>query len=211
MLRFFDPRVLRALLPTCTPGQLRLIFGAGSLFTYFMLEGDEPGIAVAYAGNSRGLMMCRLQLEGEQEDSSAMVQLEPVEEVDPLRDLKGATADGLVLREDQIKILEMAQQESIEKALLEELQQVAPYQCVELGEEKMREFVRYGSARPRRYGLRSQSEVVSYLRLMLTLGKNFDEDPILPWARDFLTRRTSPSKKLERLWAEAEKWSKGKG
>lgn len=38
--RFYDPRVLRAYLPTCTREELKTVFGPVDAF---LLEGDEPG------------------------------------------------------------------------------------------------------------------------------------------------------------------------
>lgn len=44
--RYFDPRVLRAYLPTCTPDELELVFGP---ISEFMLEGPEqPDLLLRY-------------------------------------------------------------------------------------------------------------------------------------------------------------------
>ena len=39
VFRYYDPRVLRAYLPTCTPGELRLLFGPAGVF---FAEGEDP-------------------------------------------------------------------------------------------------------------------------------------------------------------------------
>jgi Domain of unknown function (DUF4123) len=40
IFRYYDPRVLREYLPTCTPGELRLLFGPAGIF---FAEGEDPG------------------------------------------------------------------------------------------------------------------------------------------------------------------------
>lgn len=40
LFRYYDPRVLRAYLPTCTPVELKQLFGR---ISSFLVEGQEPG------------------------------------------------------------------------------------------------------------------------------------------------------------------------
>jgi hypothetical protein len=44
--RFYDPRVLRLFLPTCTPGQLIELFG--QLIEYIILEDEDPAFALRF-------------------------------------------------------------------------------------------------------------------------------------------------------------------
>jgi len=45
MFRYYDPRVLRAYLPTCLPGELRQIFGPVDVF---IVPGDDPETAIVF-------------------------------------------------------------------------------------------------------------------------------------------------------------------
>ena len=54
--RWYDPRVLRLYLPTCTPGELATVFGPISAFA---CEGDEPGTVHVFR-RQEGLLEQRL-------------------------------------------------------------------------------------------------------------------------------------------------------
>ena len=45
MFRYYDPRVLRAYLPTCLPGELRTIFGPVDVY---LVPGDDPETVIIY-------------------------------------------------------------------------------------------------------------------------------------------------------------------
>jgi hypothetical protein len=45
MFRYYDPRVLRAYLPTCLPGELRAVFGPADMF---IVPGEDPRTAVSF-------------------------------------------------------------------------------------------------------------------------------------------------------------------
>ena len=45
MFRYYDPRVLRAYLPTCLPGELRQVFGPVDVY---IVPGDDPQTAIAF-------------------------------------------------------------------------------------------------------------------------------------------------------------------
>jgi hypothetical protein len=45
MFRYYDPRVLRAYLPTCLPAELRQVFGPVDVY---IVPGDDPETAIAF-------------------------------------------------------------------------------------------------------------------------------------------------------------------
>ena len=45
MFRYYDPRVLRAYLPTCLPGELRTIFGPVNVY---LVPGDDPETVIVF-------------------------------------------------------------------------------------------------------------------------------------------------------------------
>ena len=50
--RFYDPRVLRAFLPLCTPAEAAQFFGP---VTRYIAEGEDPKIALEFMKSSRGV------------------------------------------------------------------------------------------------------------------------------------------------------------
>jgi hypothetical protein len=51
IFRYYDPRVLRPYLPTCTPAELQTVFGP---VTRFVLEGRTPNVLLDYRRDDRG-------------------------------------------------------------------------------------------------------------------------------------------------------------
>lgn len=45
MFRYYDPRVLRAYLPTCLPGELRMMFGPVNVY---LVPGDDPETVILF-------------------------------------------------------------------------------------------------------------------------------------------------------------------
>jgi hypothetical protein len=57
--RFYDPRVLRGYLPTCTSDELALVFGP---IREFVMEGEDPAIACCYRFENRKLVVEKHEL-----------------------------------------------------------------------------------------------------------------------------------------------------
>jgi len=61
LFRFYDPRVLRVFLPTCTPKEVLEFFGP---IKRYVLEGEEPKLILQYRSGASGLESARRSLEG---------------------------------------------------------------------------------------------------------------------------------------------------
>jgi len=59
LFRYYDPRVLRAYLPTCEPGELKAIFGP---IARFMVEDKNPGTAIEFVFDGTRLRERRVQM-----------------------------------------------------------------------------------------------------------------------------------------------------
>jgi hypothetical protein len=59
VFRYYDPRVFRAFLPTCSPEELRTVFGKIDCFWF---EDDEPGMMINAAIDKRQLVLERVPL-----------------------------------------------------------------------------------------------------------------------------------------------------
>ena len=57
--RFYDPRVLRTFLPTCTPDELWEFFGP---VTAFAVEGEDPGWLIRFSLRQDGLKREEIKL-----------------------------------------------------------------------------------------------------------------------------------------------------
>lgn len=59
LFRYYDPRVLRVYLPTCTPGELRSVFGP---VNKFWLEDESSGTLIAFSFTSGQLTTEKIAL-----------------------------------------------------------------------------------------------------------------------------------------------------
>jgi hypothetical protein len=66
--RFYDPRVLRVYLPTCTAEETRSFFGP---IKYFLMEGEKPEEVVRFATGPRGVQSVVAPLSPKDEGASA--------------------------------------------------------------------------------------------------------------------------------------------
>jgi pSer/pThr/pTyr-binding forkhead associated (FHA) protein len=58
-IRFYDPRVLRAFLPTCEPEELRAIFGP---VASYVVESERPDMMLAFSPGADGLITAQVSL-----------------------------------------------------------------------------------------------------------------------------------------------------
>jgi len=75
-------------------------------------------------------------------------------------------------------------------------------ECRGLGEDGLLATIRHGVSRAASYGIVSEHDVALYLNLTMALGRDFDRDPLLPWAGAILTEPalTEPWLKMGRLY-----------
>lgn len=66
--RYYDPRVLRAFLPTCNAGELGILFGPVS---EYVVEAKDPGLLIRYRNESGSLQKAELRLEGPPQNAFA--------------------------------------------------------------------------------------------------------------------------------------------
>jgi hypothetical protein len=111
-----------------------------------------------------------------------------------------------------MRILRRAR-EAFEQSVLEDfegrmsvhLRKFFPAACAALGDEQVLALVRYGVERAESHGITRERGVCTWVDLMFTFGRDFDRDPGLPWASDFLSRKDVPNQRarIERLFARA--------
>ena len=185
LFRFYDPRVLRVYLPTCTPWELRRFFGPVESF-------------LAEAPEGEGLLeFDRPAFDGEEEEEEAE---------DPLAGQTIIAEDrpDLVIREAQLEVFRGEAGAGFRRRVGRHLKEHFPDDCADLGEEGLREAVQHGVERAAANGLRVERDVCLYLGLMFLFGPSFDED--LSWAGQILgdERLDTAEERINALWVAGE-------
>ncbi len=113
----------------------------------------------------------------------------------------------LVIRKEQMDVLDQYMLNTFENLLVDHLNRYFPEKCGELGEEGLRETIRYGIKRAEDYGIVIEHQVSLYINLMFMFNRDFDQDPALPWASEILLDPSlkGTSAKMETLYREAER------
>src|SRR5215213_1636422 len=96
------------------------------------------------------------------------------------------------IQKRQLGTFAAARWASFEDDLTAHLRAFFPTACASLGDAGVRAEIRYGAARAALHGVVGERDLFLYLDLMFTLGRDFDDDPDLPWARELLADPTLP-------------------
>lgn len=109
------------------------------------------------------------------------------------------------IRPEQITVFENASEPYFRDRMFQHVREAFPKHSGFLGDEGIREVVRYGIEQGRTYGFSHQSPVSLFTDLTLLLGRDFHVDPQLPWAGEILrdAELTGQLTKAERLHAAA--------
>jgi hypothetical protein len=108
----------------------------------------------------------------------------------------------LTVRESQMHVLSQAMFEGWMETHLREF---FPRRCSTLERPVLRQFIQNGIEKAKRYGFVEEPDICRYVDVMMVCGKNFDEDPQLPWASGILgdPNINSPSMRIELLHGSA--------
>src|SRR3954447_10748607 len=101
-------------------------------------------------------------------------------------------------------VLSRVGDDETEDRALGHLRNCIPEVCAALSESELREVIRWGRRRSRRYGIEREVDFFRYLNLMFMFGFEFDMDPAYPWAARALTSRgLAPEAKVNLLMDHA--------
>lgn len=92
----------------------------------------------------------------------------------------------LVIRKEQMAVLEEYAQQGFERELAEHVKEFAPKHSEAIGNDGVQKVVRLGVERARPYGFTKRGPVRFYIEMMCMFGSDFDTDPLLPWAKGVL-------------------------
>lgn len=93
----------------------------------------------------------------------------------------------LVIRKEQYERLNSSAAEGFEASLVRHIQEFSPRHMEAIGDEAVREAVKYGVESAKKYGFTLRGPVRFYVELMVMFGSEFATDPFLPWADGVLT------------------------
>lgn len=110
----------------------------------------------------------------------------------------------LVIHDEQIDALSQYTRRRFEDRMITHLKRYFHDACETLGENRLREAIRYGIMKTESYTLHIENDVSRYLNLMFTFGRDFDTDPDLRWAAQILKNEDLISThKMDVLYEEA--------
>src|SRR5580693_7918942 len=114
----------------------------------------------------------------------------------------------MMIRTEQMATLSTAATDAFELDVLAHLKRCFPAECAQAGDASMREAIRYGWERARRYGITSSREVCTFIDVMMVFGRDFDIDPGRPWASAILNgvELEDTTAKVDELFQTAKKY-----
>jgi len=185
--RFYDPRVLRVYLPTCTPFEAKRFFGPVGVY---LMESED---GQAFQEFSRG---------GKQIIKKSDLDLNdvPDSDVGDIRDESNSrrTNQQLRIREEQMKAFSAYMHVSFEKRVAAHLRKEQPERTKALTDSDLDKFIEAGVIRAQNRGFTREADLGLFLELMLLLGADFDEKP--EWEGEiFENRELTSDGKIDRL------------
>jgi hypothetical protein len=198
VFRYYDPRVLRVYLPTCSTEELRTVFGP---IQCFWTEGKIPENMLEFRFNQGKLVHRTLSLAAgvSERNWGLEVQRDDVPPADAPR-----LAGLLAVRAAQIAALSQAEVQKFEDWMIAHIRQFFSKQCGALQESQLRELIQYGIKRAANHGIVSERDVCKFIDLMIVFGRDFDTDKQLPWAGRILANRRTARSKIRSLYEAAE-------
>jgi hypothetical protein len=109
----------------------------------------------------------------------------------------------LVIRREQQEAMRSALRARFEARMVAHLGRFFPMICAALGDAETLQAIRDGIERAERHGISSGPDICLYIDVMFAFGREFDEDPSLPWARAILDRPGKHRRKAKLLFDTA--------
>jgi len=219
--RYYDPRVLRVYLTTCTQEELRKVFGP---VNRYLAEGDRPGSLVEFRNGPDGLERRIIDLD----EPPATDHVESArgdgfpdapDLVRPLRreprSLEAVWRSGpLILRPEQTEALRAGGEARLVRVLCGWARRAWAEFCRDLGDEDLEVRIEGDVCLARSFGFETDRDIGRFINLALTLGPRFPDPRRHPWAFPILEDGTlSPAARIDALWAEIRRrhWPAGTG
>lgn len=178
--RYYDPRVLRDYLPTCTAGELAMVFGP---VTRYVLEGADPGQLVEYSLNG-GELSVRAVAWGS--PSSGPTEL-PWSKHRPQSLAPPSSLSLLRIRRDQTRVFGDLARQRFDRWLVGHVHRHWPDRIARIGDDSaLGAVLREAVARANAFGIARSANIARYVNLVMLLGPGFPDDARVSWAGDLL-------------------------
>jgi hypothetical protein len=185
--RFYDPRVLRTFLPTCTGAETKRFFGPVGIY----LMEAENGEAVSFFSR-RTAGTIRVAEVNEWPDAALIADGSSVEPAPKFVNRRWR------IREEQMKVLSDYMHKSFATRAALYLRESHPNATDPMTAAELREFIEAGVDRAVQYSLTRENEIGVFLELMLLFGVDFDHTT--DWAAEILQNpKLSAAERLDRL------------
>jgi hypothetical protein len=185
--RFYDPRVLRTFLPTCTGAEVKRFFGP--VDAYLM---EAEGAEAVFLFSRRLATTIRIAELNEWSDAALIADGSSVEPPPKLVNRR------LRIREEQMNVFSDYMNKSFASRSAEYLREIHPKATDSMTAVELDEFIDAGVDRAARHSFTRENEIGVFLELMLLFGVDFDHTA--NWATEvFQNPDLSTAEKLNRL------------
>jgi hypothetical protein len=195
LFRFYDPRVLRTYLPTCTSSELEFFYGP---IECFWTESKTAENLLEFRFD-RGILVQRtLSLAAD-----ASRNLAPRIDAAP-RPPSMLPFGSFTIRQAQMDVFSQTEIQKFEDWMVKHLTQFFPQQCQALGKSLLRELIQHGIQRAAAHRITAERDVCKFIDLMIVFGRDFDRDNKSAWAGQILANRKTPRSKIRSLYEAAK-------
>jgi hypothetical protein len=197
LFRYYDPRILRTYLPTCSSQELEYVFGP---IECFMTEGKVAENMIESRFDRGKLVQRTISL-----NAGANRGTDPPSRFDePGRAFADMPFSALTIRQAQMDAFSQVEVQKFEDWMVSHLKQFFPTQSQALGEPQLREMISHGIRRAADHGITTERDVCKFIDLMIVFGRDFDRDNKSAWAGQILANRKTARSKIRSLYEAAE-------
>ena len=196
VFRYYDPRVMRVYLPTCTTSELRTVFGP---IECFWTESKNPEHLLDFRFERGKLVQRTISLAA----GVTRTADRPPPSDEPERISSDRPFGAIAIRQTQMEAFSRVEIRKFEDWMINHLTQFFPAQCMALGNTQVRAMIQDGIKRAAGYGITTQRDVCKFIDLMIVVGRDFDCDGRNAWAGTILSAEQEPGSKIRTLHATA--------
>jgi hypothetical protein len=114
----------------------------------------------------------------------------------------------LKIRKEQMEEFEKASLKQFEEEMADHLQKCFPEECEAFDKQGLYDIIRYAIKKAGEYRIELRRDIFVFTDVMFAFGRNFDNDPDFPWAKEILNApefEDDSSDKVDALYEEAMK------
>jgi hypothetical protein len=197
LFRYYDPRILRTYLPTCSNGELEYVFGP---IECFWTETKNPDHLLEFRFERGKLVQRTISLAA----AVPLAAEPPRSSDDPERIASDRAFGALRIRQPQMEVFSQIEIRKFEDWMVNHLTRFFPAQCLALGNSQLRELIQHGIKRAAVHSITTERDVCKFIDLMIVFGRDFDSDNKSAWAGQILANRKTPRSKIRSLYEAAE-------